>query len=181
MIDRTRDALEQVPVDRRDAALLVFTAHSLPLAMAQGARYEEQLRESCRLVAEGVARSDWHLVYQSRSGPPQQPWLEPDIGALIAARHASEPLRDVVVVPIGFISDHMEVVYDLDTELRQLCNSLGVNMVRAATVGIHPRFVRMIRELVEERMTGSPRRLALGTLGPGHDACPANCCPKDCV
>jgi ferrochelatase len=202
MIEHTRDALAQVPADRRDIAFLLFTAHSIPLSMAQGSRYEEQLRESCRLVTEGVGqaepdnarlrqaqpddprlcqaqpdlRADWHLVYQSRSGPPQQPWLEPDISAYIAKRHADVPLRDVVVVPIGFVSDHMEVVYDLDTELRRFCERLGINMVRAATVGTHPRFVRMIRELIEERMTGSPQRLALGTLGPSHDECPNDCC-----
>jgi ferrochelatase len=129
-------------------------------------------------VAEGVGRGAWHLVYQSRSGPPQQPWLEPDIGAFIAAQQADVPLRDLVVVPIGFISDHMEVVYDLDNELRKLCDSVGINMVRAATVGTHPRFVQMIRELIEERMTDSPRRLALGALGPNHDVCPQDCCPK---
>jgi ferrochelatase len=178
MIERTRAALAQVPAERLDTALLLFTAHSIPLAMAQGSCYEEQLREACRLVAEGVGRSAWHLVYQSRSGPPQQPWLEPDIGAFIAAQHAAEPLREVVVVPIGFISDHMEVVYDLDTELRQVCDSLGINLVRAATVGTHPRFVQMIRELIEERMTDTPRRLALGTLGPSHDICAEDCCLK---
>jgi ferrochelatase len=176
MVERTQNALEQLPPGRRDAALLLFSAHSIPLAMAQGSRYEEQLREACRLVTGGVGRSDWHLVYQSRSGPPHQPWLGPDIGEFIAKLHAKSSPSDVVVVPIGFISDHMEVVYDLDTELRQLCDSLGVNMVRAATVGTHPRFVRMIRELIEERMTNLPQRLAVGTLGPSHDECPDGCC-----
>jgi ferrochelatase len=185
MVEHTRGALEQVPSDRRDEARLVFTAHSIPLAMAVGCRYEEQLREACRLVAEGVRRDDWHLVYQSRSGPPQQPWLEPDIGDFLL--HVAEFLRNsesavseklpyVVIVPIGFISDHLEVLYDLDTEARQLCEELGIHMVRAATVGTHPRFVRMIRELIEERLSDSPRRLALGTLGPNHDVCPDDCC-----
>jgi ferrochelatase len=177
MVERTGAALAQVPSDRRDSAFLLFSAHSIPLAMAQGSRYEEQLREACRLVAAGVGRNDWHLVYQSRSGPPQQLWLGPDIGEFIEQLHSSSPLTDVVFVPIGFISDHMEVVYDLDTELRQLCERLGTNMVRAATVGTHPRFVHMIRELVEERMTDSRPRLALGTLGPSHDDCPDDCCP----
>jgi ferrochelatase len=102
--------------------------------------------------------------------------LEPDIGDWIREQHISSPLRDVVVVPIGFISDHMEVLYDLDTEVRALCEQLGINMIRAATAGTHPRFIRMIRELIEERMAEVPARLALGRLGPSHDICPADCC-----
>ncbi|MEX0613203.1 MAG: ferrochelatase [Pirellulales bacterium] len=177
MIERTSTALEQIPSERRDRALLIFTAHSIPLAMAAGCRYEEQLREACRLVSKGVGRGEWRLVYQSRSGPPQQPWLEPDIGDFLVATHGSaRTVQDVVVVPIGFISDHMEVLYDLDTEVRQLCDRLGINMVRAATVGTHPRFVQMIRELIEERMADAPNRLALGVLGPSHDVCPDDCC-----
>jgi ferrochelatase len=187
MTELTRSALDQVPIERRSQALLVFTAHSIPLVMARGCRYEEQLRESCRLIAEGAndslslreragVRENWHLVYQSRSGPPHQPWLEPDINDFIKQRHATSPLTDVVVVPIGFISDHMEVLYDLDTETRQLCEKLGINLIRAATVGTHPRFVRMIRELIEERMAAAAQRPALGTLGPSHDVCPNDCC-----
>jgi protoporphyrin/coproporphyrin ferrochelatase len=189
MSELTRTALEQVPVERRSNAILIFTAHSIPLVMAQGCRYEEQLREACRLIAEGVnsalslreragVRVDWKLVYQSRSGPPHQPWLEPDINEFIKQTHGSSKLTDVVVVPVGFFSDHMEVLYDLDTEARQLCDRLGINMVRAATVGTNPRFVRMIRELVEERMADTTSRPAFGTLGPGHDVCPDDCCLK---
>jgi protoporphyrin/coproporphyrin ferrochelatase len=176
MIERTLSALGAIPADRCDEALLVFTAHSIPQAMADGCKYEAQLRDACRLVAKGVSRADWHLAYQSRSGPSQQPWLEPDIGDFIREQHAARPLRDVVIVPIGFISDHMEVLFDLDTEVRQLCDSLGIHLVRAATVGTHPRFVRMIRELIEERMSNSPQRLALGELGPKEDICPDDCC-----
>ncbi len=194
MIERTREALQQIPLPRRDDALLVFSAHSIPLAMAQTSQYEEQLRESCRLVADGLydtlslrvedpprreraeVRGTWHLVYQSRSGSPQQPWLEPDIGEFIEQQHAQSALKDVIVVPIGFISDHMEVLYDLDTDLKQRCERLGINMVRAATVGTHPRFVQMIRELVIERMSDAPQRLSLGQLGPSHDVCPDDCC-----
>lgn len=177
MIERTRSALEQIAPVRRDEARLVFTAHSIPAAMAAGCRYEEQLRESCRLVAEGLGRSEWELVYQSRSGPPQQPWLEPDIGDFLERVQGSgAAVQDVVVVPIGFISDHMEVIYDLDFEARQKCAALGLRMVRAGTVGTHPRFVRMIRELVEERTSPSAERQALGTLGPNHDVCPEDCC-----
>jgi protoporphyrin/coproporphyrin ferrochelatase len=176
MIENVRAALDQIPADRRNRAGLIFTAHSIPLAMAENCRYEEQLREASRLVAEGLGRNNWNLVYQSRSGPPQQAWLAPDIRDFIEARHKESPIRDAVIVPIGFISDHMEVIFDLDTEVWQLCEQLGINMVRAATVGTHPRFVRMIRELIEERMTDTPQRLALGALGPSHDMCPEDCC-----
>jgi len=176
LIERTRDALAQIPAESRDDALLLFTAHSIPQAMADGCPYEVQLREACRLVSEGVGRDSWRLVYQSRSGPPQQPWLEPDIRDFLHQQHAKQPIRYVVIVPIGFISDHLEVVYDLDTELRALCNKLGIHMVRAATVGTHPRFIRMIRELIEERLSESPQRLTLGTLGPKEDVCPDDCC-----
>jgi len=199
MVERTAAALAEIPADRRNDALLIFSAHSIPMAMAKGCRYEEQLRESCRLVAERVAdslspgeragvRANWHLVYQSRSGPPQQPWLEPDIGdfletcqvsGLRRAQPSGVRCQDIVIVPIGFISDHMEVLYDLDTQVRQLCERLGINMVRAGTVGTHPRFVRMIRELIEERMSDTPQRLALGSLGPSHDICPEDCCLYD--
>jgi ferrochelatase len=168
MIERVQAAFDQVP-----GAALLFTAHSIPLAMAQTSRYEAQLRDACRLVAEGVGHAEWSLVYQSRSGPPSQPWLEPDIGDALRSLRG---VKDIVVAPIGFISDHMEVVYDLDTEARALCAELGLNMVRAGTVGTHPAFVSMIRELVLERMAHFPPR-ALGTLGVGPDECPMDCCP----
>ncbi len=176
MIENVRAALDRIPADRRSNAELIFTAHSIPQAMAANCRYEEQLREASRLVADGLGRENWTLVYQSRSGPPQQPWLEPDAGDWIEARHQESPILDAVIVPIGFISDHMEVLFDLDTEIRHLCERLSINMVRAATVGTHPRFVRMIRELIEERMADSPSRPALGVLGPSHDVCPEGCC-----
>lgn len=187
MIECAEAALQQIPPQRREEALLVFSAHSVPLAMAQASQYEEQLREACRLVAEGIhdslslregagVREPWHLVYQSRSGSPRQPWLEPDVGDFIEQQHGHSALKDVVVAPIGFISDHMEVLYDLDTELAQRCERLGINMVRAATVGTHPRFVQMIRELVIERISDVPQRLSLGRFGPSHDVCPEGCC-----
>ena len=165
--DRCRPALAALP-----GAELIFTAHSIPLSMARTSRYEEQLRKSCRLVAAHLGLSRWRLVYQSRSGPPTQPWLEPDIGDYLKQADTKE----VVIAPIGFLSDHMEVIYDLDTEARHLCESLGIRMARAATVGVHPEFVSMIRDLVLERTAGSPR-LALGDDGPSPDVCPADCCP----
>ena len=171
MVEHTRDALEMAHSAR---SRLIFTAHSVPLFMAETSRYVQQLREACRLVAEGAGRAEWQLVYQSRSGPPSQPWLAPDIGdSLRQAR--SEGIEDVVVVPIGFLSDHMEVLYDLDVEARKLACELGVRLVRAATAGVHPRFIAMIRELVEERVNGAPK-LALGPLGPAPDECEPACC-----
>ncbi len=174
--ERVQAAFMQLPAELRDEAALVFTAHSLPMAMAMNCRYQEQLQETARLVAEAVGRSQWNLVFQSRSGPPQQPWLEPDVCDFLKELPA-QGVRAVVLSPIGFVSDHLEVVYDLDTEARRLCEELGLQMVRAATPGTHPDFVAMIRELILERMNHSPIRRYLGMLGPGHDFCPVDCCP----
>ncbi len=176
MIERTRTALEQLPPPRAASAHLLFTAHSIPLAMAQNCRYEEQFRESSRLVAAALSRPHWRLVYQSRSGPPSQPWLGPDVNDVLAEIAAENSPRDVVVVPIGFVSDHIEVLYDLDEEAAANAGKLGLQLIRAGTVGTHPRFLRMIRELAQERMSERPVRLALGELGPSHDVCPADCC-----
>jgi ferrochelatase len=176
MIERTRGALEGLPLDRRAAAHLLFTAHSIPLAMAATCDYVAQLHEAARLVAEGVGHPAWRVVYQSRSGPPTQPWLEPDIGDVLAEIAAGHPGGDVVAVPVGFNSDHMEVLYDLDEEAQQKAAALGLGLIRAGTVGTHPRFVQMIRELVQERMSGSSERPALGTRGASHDVCPVDCC-----
>jgi ferrochelatase len=173
--ERVRQALEQIEPQRRASASVVFTAHSIPLSMAEASPYVEQLRESCRLVCLILGRPAGDLVYQSRSGSPRQPWLEPDICDYIRERNSSGGLEDIVVVPIGFLSDHMEVIYDLDTEAAALCRDLGVNMIRAATAGVHPAFVSMIRELILERTSGQKRR-ALGTLGPGRDFCNPDCC-----
>lgn len=176
MIERTRAAFDQVPPARRSAAHLLFSAHSIPLSMAQNCEYEAQFREASHLVAEGLSHANWRPVYQSRSGPPQQPWLEPDVNDALGQIAAADGSRDVVLAPIGFLSDHIEVLYDLDEEARHAAGALGLNLARAATVGTHPRFVQMIRELVEERMTGSSDRPALGTLGPSHDVCAVDCC-----
>jgi ferrochelatase len=136
----------------------------------------QQVEEACRLVAERVGSPPYRLVYQSRSGAPGQPWLGPDVLEYLRELAAAGSVRDVVLAPIGFISSHMEVVYDLDTEARQLCEQLGLNMVRAETVGADPRFAAMIRELVLERAGDAPRR-ALGEFGPSHDVCALDCCP----
>jgi ferrochelatase len=175
MIELTRAALEKIPSERRAATQLLFSAHSIPLGMARNCRYETQLKEASRLIAEAVGNPNWQLVYQSRSGPPNQPWLEPDV-CYVLEQLGGLGTRDVVVVPIGFISDHMEVLYDLDSEARDKAVSLGINFVRAGTVGVHPRFVQMVRELIVERMSDAPERLSLGQFGPSHDVCPVDCC-----
>jgi ferrochelatase len=174
-VENLRAALGQIPEGERADARVAFTAHSIPSAMAAGCDYERQLLETCRLVAEGAGAADWRLVFQSRSGSPTQPWLAPDICDHLRALK-EEGTRDVVVAPVGFISDHMEVLYDLDTEARQVSEELGVNMVRAATVGTHPEFVRMIRELILERLDPAQPRRALGGFPPSHDVCPVDCC-----
>ena len=133
----------------------MFTAHSVPVSMAESSPYVRELERACAAVANGVGRAEWKLAYQSRSGPPGQPWLEPDIGAYLR-----EIRSDVVVVPIGFLSDHMEVLYDLDTEARAVCEELGVKMVRAGTAGTHPAMIEMIAEFVEQ----------------DHAACAETCC-----
>ena len=176
LVESVQTCLSEIPEERRDKALLMFTAHSIPMSMSDNCDYVMQLNEACRLVAEGAGHGHYELVYQSRSGPPQQPWLEPDVCDRIAELHDACQLEDLVILPIGFVSDHMEVLFDIDTEAKELCEKLGINLHRAATVGTHPRFVRMIRELIEERLVDQPERLALGELGPWHDVCPENCC-----
>jgi ferrochelatase len=174
-VENLRAALNQIPVERRERAQVAFTAHSIPLSMAANCDYQAQLLETCRLVSEGASHERWRLVFQSRSGPPSQPWLEPDIrDYLLELKEAGT--EDVVVAPVGFISDHMEVIYDLDTEAHALSEKIGLNMIRASTVGAHPTFVRMIRELILERTVPDyPKRFA-GTRGASHDVCPSDCC-----
>jgi ferrochelatase len=178
--DHLRETMRQIPAERRDAAKVLFTAHSIPMGMAENCAYEKQLLEASRLTAEAVGVANWEVVYQSRSGPPQQPWLEPDVCDRIEALHTAGGLHDVVVLPIGFVSDHMEVLFDLDTEAKQLCESLGVGFYRASTMGTHPRAVRMIRELIEERIETelgeTPDRPAVGRFPANHDVCPKDCC-----
>ena len=168
-----RQALSRFEGD--DKVFVLFTAHSIPVSMAQTSSYEAQLLETARLVAEKAGTAHWKLIYQSRSGAPGQPWLEPDILEYLQKIY-DLGRRKVVLSPIGFISDQMEVLFDLDIEAKDLAIALGLTLVRAGTVGTHPLFVQMIRELIEERLHGT-KRLALGKLGPGHDACEDACCP----
>jgi ferrochelatase len=149
-----RSALEEMP-----DAHLAFTAHSIPMSMADTSPYVGQLQQACARVAEMAGATDWRLVYQSRSGSPSQPWLEPDI--LDHMRGLTK--REVIVCPIGFISDHMEVLYDLDTEAAQLADELGMKMIRTPTVGTHPMFLRMIRDFIAHEQI---------------QVCAADCCPR---
>jgi ferrochelatase len=169
-------ALEGVPEEARADAALVFTAHSIPRAMAATSDYEAQLREVAGLVAQGLGRLRFTFAYQSRSGPPAQPWLLPDIGDHLSAL-ATSGIKEVVVAPIGFVSDHMEVVYDLDRQAREQADGLGLRFHRAATAGRHPAFVRMIRELIAERLHPGGLRPTAGTRGPAPDSCREGCCP----
>ena len=161
-VDHIRDAWAQV--NDPESAHLAFTAHSIPESMAANCDYAMQLKQTATLIAEALNIKKWELVYQSRSGSPSQPWLGPDIcDHLKTLREAG--VKEVVVAPIGFVSDHMEVVYDLDVETRRVAEQIGMNLARARTAGTHPAFVRMIRELMLERL---------------NDVVPKNICAPDC-
>ena len=188
----TEAALRTLPPDVADGARLVFTAHSVPAGMnaasgsvtagtaLPGGRYVAELREASRLIAErtGDGARPWDLVFQSRSGPPSVPWLEPDVNDHLRVL-AKDGVPAVVVVPAGFVHDHMEVVHDLDVEAAQTAASLGLAFARAAAPGSSDRFARMVCELTAER-TGSRGAdrpaLALGRYGPAAGDCPADCC-----
>jgi ferrochelatase len=174
MIENTRAAYDRLPPDLRDDAHLVFTAHSVPLAQPGRELYVAELNDVAGVVARAVTGDrPWALVYQSRSGPPSVPWLEPDVGDHLEKIH-TDGAKAAVIVPIGFVSDHMEVKYDLDVEAAELAGRLGLRLERAATPGTHPKFVTMVRELLLERDgTGRP---ALGALGPRPDTCAGTCC-----
>src|SRR5262249_42241137 len=139
-VDRLKAALVQVPAGQRKECKVVYTAHSIPISMAENCQYAQQLHEAARLISEACGITDYDMAYQSRSGPSTQPWLEPDIVDYIHGI-ANGGCKDLVVVPIGFISDHMEVIYDLDTEAAKAAQEAGLNFVRASTVGCHPRFI----------------------------------------
>lgn len=170
-----REAIDRFPLERRGGVEVVFTAHSLPMTMARTCAYEAQLNDAISIVAGLAGAANHRLAYQSRSGPPHVPWLEPDLLVTLDELHIAGR-DDVVVCPIGFISDHLEVLFDLDEEGAEHAAALGMTYERASTVGTHPRFVAMIRELVEERLRANPVRLTLGNRSPVHDNCPVNCC-----
>lgn len=175
--DRLREAVMTVPAGAWENVQVVYTAHSIPLAMANSCDYVRQLEDIRALVSERLGIRNHALVYQSRSGTPGQPWLEPDVLDHLRSVKNKNLAGAVVLAPISFISDHMEVLYDLDIEARQLCESLSLPMARARTAGVHPKFVSMIRELILERTIPATEKRALGTLGPREDVCEENCCP----
>ena len=174
--ERLRDALCQVPADAQQNVQIVFTGHSIPVSMANTCDYVLQLEEVRKLISAKLCIQNHALVFQSRSGAPGQPWLEPDVLDYLREVKARNLASAVVLAPISFLSDHMEVLYDLDIEARQLCDSLALPMVRAKTVGVHPRFVAMVRELIEERTAAAERRF-LGSIQPKPDTCADDCCP----
>jgi ferrochelatase len=176
MAQRVSEARDTLPAAKRPHALVLFTAHSLPLSMARGCAYETQLAASSALVADALKLKRWRLVYQSNNASyGREPWLGPDIRDALRESEA-EGIKAVVVAPIGFVCDHMEVIMDLDVDAAAVARELSLTMVRAGTVGTHPAYVAMVRELIVERIApGSPRR-ALGSLGPSHDRCPVDCC-----
>lgn len=172
--DRIREAFSKVQAEQQPTTHFVFTAHSIPISMADGCKYSTQLKEACRLIMEEVGDFSWDLVYQSRSGPPSQPWLEPDVCDFLEDL-GQRGVKDVVIMPVGFVSDHMEVLFDLDTEAKEKCDELGIRMQRAHAVGTHPSFIAMIRHLILERTEGA-EKLAIGQMPPNHDVCPVDCC-----
>jgi protoporphyrin/coproporphyrin ferrochelatase len=179
LADATAAAIESLPAAVRDQTSLVFTAHSIPAAMAaasgpRGGAYAAQLAEVSGLVAQRVGERPWQLAYQSRSGPPSQPWLGPDVCDCISEL-ASSGSPAVVLVPAGFVSDHLEVKFDLDVEAAEVAARHGLALARAATPGTDPRFVAMVTELVTERLDGSPPR-ALGRPWPVAQFCAPGCC-----
>lgn len=159
--DRVREARASFLPNELNWVRFVISAHSIPCSMAETSNYEKQLRETSRLVAGAVGFNHWDLVFQSRSGSPSQPWLGPDILDHLPRLHG-EGVRNVLVAPLGFVSDHLEVLYDLDVEAAALAGELGMKFVRAATVGTHPAFIKMIRQLIAE---------------PSLAICPDGCCP----
>jgi ferrochelatase len=184
-------AITAIDPARRVSTRLVFTAHSIPQSMArqsgpaalvaeltpQQGLYVAELREAARLIAEsGAPEVGWDLVWQSRSGPPSVPWLEPDVNDHLEAL-AAAGVTEVIVVPVGFVSDHVEVLWDLDNEARATAGRLGLGFTRTPSPGTDPRFVAMVRELVLERLDPTVAKRSLSPLGPSHDTCPLGCCP----
>ncbi|MEW2080899.1 ferrochelatase [Streptomyces sp. NPDC005283] len=195
MMEGVLESLADLPDEVRAGARLAFTTHSIPMSAAdasgtaeehgEGGAYVRQHLDVARLIADAVREETgvehpWELVYQSRSGAPHIPWLEPDICEHLEELHAAGAPA-VVMVPIGFVSDHMEVLYDLDTEATAKAAELGLPVRRASTVGADPRFAAAVRDLVLERAATErgvrAERCALGSLGPSHDLCPVGCCP----
>jgi ferrochelatase len=156
-VDQIEDELEKIASERRRDAALIFTAHSIPTAMAERSPYVAEIEASCRLVAAGLGHTRWSLAYQSRSGGPREPWLEPDIGRTLRAA-AGDGVKDVIVAPIGFVADHVEVLYDLDIEAKAIANEHGIEFYRAVAPNDHPLFIRMIADVVEKQFLSAGDR-----------------------
>ncbi len=176
--DRIQAATAHWSPEQRRRAQVFFSVHSLPVKMPGCDLYVAQAKDLAAILAARLSLSaeQWQLVYQSRSGPPQQPWLEPDVRTAIAELGARRPGTDLLLVPMGFVSDHVEVLYDLDVDAYQVAAAADIRIVRVRTVGTHPAMVQMICELIEERQRGDGQRPVLGVLGPAPDECPADCC-----
>ncbi len=179
MVQRVDEAVGALDSSSAADLRVVFSAHSIPISMAATSDYVDQLHDASELIMARIDRADvpFDLVFQSRSGPPHVPWLEPDVRRHLQTLANDGSAAAVVLVPLGFLSDHREVVYDLDTGAREAAESCGLTLVRAATAGTHPRFVTMIRELIEEQLLEGAEPLSLGPLGPRQGSCAANCCP----
>jgi ferrochelatase len=155
---------------------IVFTAHSIPVAMARACDYLDQLHDAASLIVQELGwSSPWRVAFQSRSGPPQVPWLEPDILDVLKKLKGRDR-QGVVVVPLGFLSDHVEVLFDLDVEAKTLAAELGLALERVSTVGTHPLYIQALADLVEERLDPTRPKLTLGSRGPKEDVCPQDCC-----
>ena len=150
--ERIERVLAQLPAHRRQSTPIIFSAHSVPSAMAGQSPYEVQLEETARLIARSLNCSQWNIAYQSRSGKPSDPWLEPDVGKVIQ-QLAKEGHAAVVVAPIGFVSDHVEVLYDLDIEARKIAQNLGMQFYRVSCPNDDPIFIRMIADVVAQHVT----------------------------
>ncbi|HEV8344796.1 MAG TPA: ferrochelatase [Candidatus Binatia bacterium] len=151
LCEEIRPALEKVAAEKRETTPLVFTAHSVPTAMAAESPYVSQIHETSRLVAEQIGHARWSVAYQSRSGRPTDPWLEPDISDVLRSL-SNEGETEVVVAPIGFVCDHVEVLYDLDIEARKIAEGLGMTFSRASCVNDHPIFIRMMAEVIKSKL-----------------------------
>ena len=173
-VENIAAAFSKISAERLPTTALVFTAHSIPESMSNNCAYAQQLEELSSLIAGDLSHQKFRLVYQSRSGSPTQPWLGPDVCDYLSEL-ATEGVTDVVIAPIGFVSDHMEIVYDLDTQARAVSRELNLNMVRAATAGTHPLFVKMIRALINERLNDSTPEF-VGSRGALPHVCPSDCC-----
>lgn len=154
LADQIQSALEKTAGQKNQNTPLIFTAHSVPIKMSAQSPYVAQIEKTARLVAERLCHGRWSVAYQSRSGKPNEPWLEPDVGAVIRSL-AAEGEAEVVVAPIGFVCDHVEVLYDLDIEARRIAEGLGMRFLRASSLNDHPTFIRMMAEVIEQSIRRS--------------------------